>query len=339
MNNSLPHHHIHSQWCDDLLGPDYQQLSIPLGDDPDGEGEVTTTLVRYLPSTTKMPATTRPAVLHIHGMTDYFFHTHVAEYFHQQGYSFYGIDLRKCGRSHHKGQSWHYVSDLSLYFSDLSAAVEVLSQTHDKVIVIGHSTGGLIASLWLDQLRVSRNDLHQKISALILNSPWLDMMMNRNLRAALWPVINLLGKLQPRWRIAGGNLGPYGASIHHSQAGEWDFDTSMKPLGGHHKLFGWVRAIMAGQRRIHRGEIKTGVPTLVLSSHRSSLRQPLSSLSYKADTVVDVEEISLWSAKLATDITYIQIINGMHDLFLSPREVRNEALRCCTTWLSQRKLR
>lgn len=65
------------EWQPDILGKDFQQLVIPLGADPiseGGEGDIFATLVRYAPADQPTP-TSRPAVLFVHGMTDYFFPT------------------------------------------------------------------------------------------------------------------------------------------------------------------------------------------------------------------------------------------------------------------------
>ena len=78
-------------WVPDVLGDGYQQLTIPLGTDPDGEGEVDATLVRYQPQ--KEAVKTRRAVLYVHGFTDYFFQKHLAEHFAEQGYAFFALDL------------------------------------------------------------------------------------------------------------------------------------------------------------------------------------------------------------------------------------------------------
>ncbi|CAB0700923.1 hypothetical protein FRC0456_01454 [Corynebacterium diphtheriae] len=112
------------EWQPDILGKDFQQLVIPLGADPiseGGEGDIFATLVRYAPADQPTP-TSRPAVLFVHGMTDYFFQRHVAQWFHQHGFSVYALDLRKCGRSHRNNQSWHYISDISRYFEELDRA-------------------------------------------------------------------------------------------------------------------------------------------------------------------------------------------------------------------------
>ncbi len=60
-------------WQPDVL-PGYWQLTIPLGDDPDGEGDIDATLLRRGDA-----APAADAVLAVHGYTDYFFHTELAD--------------------------------------------------------------------------------------------------------------------------------------------------------------------------------------------------------------------------------------------------------------------
>jgi alpha-beta hydrolase superfamily lysophospholipase len=83
----------------DILGEDYQQLTLNFADDYDGK--VVATLVRK-----KSAQATKKAVLYIHGFSDYFFQTEMAEQFNQHGYDFYALDLRKYGRSKLPHQSF-----------------------------------------------------------------------------------------------------------------------------------------------------------------------------------------------------------------------------------------
>ena len=81
-----------ADWSSDVL-PGHQQATAALGPDPDGEGEIFATLVRK-------PGPAAPlAVLGVHGFTDYFFNTELADHFAGAGARFYGLDLHKCGRS------------------------------------------------------------------------------------------------------------------------------------------------------------------------------------------------------------------------------------------------
>lgn len=319
-------------WRPDILGPDYQALTLELGGDPDGEGEVAATLVRYCPDNT--PRDGRPALLWVHGMTDYFFHDHLAKHFDAAGYAFYALDLRKCGRSHTAGQSWHYASDLELYFADLDAALTELTDHHPSVVPMAHSTGGIIVPLWLDYLRTQAPARHERIGGLVLNSPWLDIMgVPTAVVRAVAPLVNVVGRLAPRIPFPGGGLTAYGESLHAELKGEWHFSTTFKPITGHRKYLGWLRAVMAGQRRIHHDDVDVGVPCLVLCSVRSQLGQPYSATTDTADTIVDTRDIHRWAPHLGKDVDIYPILGARHDVFLSLAPALAEALKVTDNWL------
>src|SRR5690554_4509933 len=138
-------------WVEDALGPDYQQLTLPLADDD--EGEVTATLVRHHPPERDGLRPAR-AVLYLHGWSDYFFQTHLAEYWTSLGAAFFALDLRKYGRSLHEHQSAGYVTDLATYDEEIDAALDVIASevgTTANVLLMAHSTGGLVAALWANR--------------------------------------------------------------------------------------------------------------------------------------------------------------------------------------------
>jgi pimeloyl-ACP methyl ester carboxylesterase len=76
----------------DVLGEPYRRRVIELP--ADDEGPVIATLVSR-----KAAKPTPRAVLYLHGYNDYFFQTHVADFFVERGFDFYALDLRKYGRS------------------------------------------------------------------------------------------------------------------------------------------------------------------------------------------------------------------------------------------------
>ncbi|WP_293950789.1 alpha/beta hydrolase [uncultured Corynebacterium sp.] len=328
-------------WREDILGSNYQNLTIPLGSDPDNETDVYATLVRHLPEGTDLAEfLQRPALLWIHGMTDYFFHTEFAEFFHSQGYAIYALDLRKCGRSHRPGQLWHYVSDLSYYFPDLNAATDIITaQHHPAFFPVAHSTGGLITPLWLDHMRKTAPDRHAQITGLILNSPWLDMMHPPRLVKAARPVINWLGRRQPLRVLPSDGLGTYGRSIHRDHEGEWNFDVTLKPIEGHRKNVGWLRAIMAGHVAIHRDTINVDMDVLTLCSATSYLTRKEGPEIHSNDAVLDVEHIKKWSPHLSrpgSRVTVRPLDGARHDVFLSLKPVREQAQTVMLDWLKTR---
>ena len=62
------------------------------------------------------------AVLVVHGFTDYFFNTELADHFAARGFAFYALDLHKCGRSWREGQTPHFTTDLARYDAELERA-------------------------------------------------------------------------------------------------------------------------------------------------------------------------------------------------------------------------
>ena len=174
------------EWADDVLGPDYGVRTLVLR--PDDEGDVVASLVRYAPAT---PRPLRPsrAVLYLHGWSDYFFQTGLAEYWHGRGVAFYALDLRKYGRSLRPGQTPGYITDLHTYDEEIEASLDVVRGdlgVRARVMVMGHSTGGLVAALWADR--------HPgELSGLVLVSPWLELQGSSVLRhlsgpAVEWPM-------------------------------------------------------------------------------------------------------------------------------------------------------
>src|SRR6478672_2968112 len=167
-------------WETDVL-TGYHQHTIELGADPEGEGDLVATLVRRGPA-----AQARRAVLGVHGYTDYFFNTELAEKFAARGFAFYALDLHKCGRSWREGQTPHFTTDLARYHTELERALAVIAQEAggEGVCVYGHSAGGLIVTLWLDQLRRRGVTAALGVDGLVLNSPFLDLHGPAILRTA-----------------------------------------------------------------------------------------------------------------------------------------------------------
>ncbi|PTR26549.1 alpha-beta hydrolase superfamily lysophospholipase [Rhodococcus sp. OK519] len=320
-------------WAPDVLGDGYQQLTIPLGTDPDGEGEVAATLVRYQPSPTPEPR----AVLYVHGFTDYFFQQHLAEHFAEQGYSFFALDLRKCGRSRRPGQTPHFVTDLTLYDAELDEALRLVREQvgGGEVLLVAHSTGGLILPLWLDRLeRKPGGSAGAGVSGLILNSPWFDLQGPALLRAAgTSAAIDALGRVSSKTTIPGQKLDTYGSSLHVGSNGEWEYDLEWKPLTGFPIRFGWLRAIRRGHADLHHG-LDIGVPSLILRSKRTVFASRYNPTVDAADAVLDVDQIARWAGCLGNRTTIVPIEGARHDVFLSTAKPLAEAFHEVDLWLA-----
>lgn len=318
-------------WQPDVLGSGFEQVALPQGKDPDSGTRVDAVLVRDVRAS--QSAMHKPAVLWVHGMSDYFFQTHVADEFASQGYPFYALDLRRCGRALKKGERPHFTLSMTRYFPELTQALRILARQHGSVIVLAHSTGGLIVPLWADHLRREHPEDHSKLHSVILNSPWLDMQFPAWQVALLKPVLNAFGAIFPSLPLLQRGEGTYGKSIHKDEHGEWDFNTEWKPIDGHRKYLGWIRAVLQGQEQIHAGDVDTGVPTLTLCSSHSYLGEEYSPAADTADTVLDVDQIQRWAPTLSAHAQVQAIDGARHDVFLSERHAREAAFKTVFTWL------
>ena len=317
-------------WKPDILGPGYSQLVLDLGADPDGEGNVCAVLVRREPANGDPAA--RGAVLYVHGFTDYFFQTALADFFAERGLAFYALDLRKCGRARHPEHTAHYVSDLALYDEELDQAITTVSSAHpgQPVIVAAHSTGGLIAALW--QHRRHKLARPWPVAGLVLNSPWLDLQGGWAARVPVTQALRVLARARPLGRLRV-RPGVYGQTLHVTGGGEWSFDTALKPLAGFPVTFGWLHAIRRGHAQVHRG-LEAGVPVLVLRSARSLFTGTYSPACDHADLILDTRQIGRWADFLGSQVTDVPIAGARHDVFLSIRESREAAYAALDAWLA-----
>ena len=324
-----------TEWFPDELGEGYEQHTIPLGVDPDGEGDVEATLVRRVPGETY-----EAAVLYVHGFSDYFFQRELAEFFAERGFAFYALDLRKCGRSRREGQTGHYVSDLALYDAELEESLAIIrAETGGKpVLLSSHSTGGLILSLWLDRLnKKPGGSKGAGIVGAVFNSPWFDLQGAPWMRTVGTTAIATVAQIKPKSIIKLPATDAYGSSLHVSANGEWDFNTAFKPLEGFPVSYGWLTAIRRGHAALHKG-LDIGVPSLVLRSTRSRFARSYNDEVATADAVLDVKQIARWAGCLGDQVTVMPIEGAKHDVFISLEGPRKAAYDAVDHWLRVKEL-
>ncbi len=305
----------------DLLGPPYERHTIDLGSDD--EGPVVATLVRR-----RAERPTGRAVLYVHGFVDYFFQTHVADFFAARGWDFYALDLRKYGRSLLPHQTANFCRDLADYFPELDAAAQIVrtEDGHDTLLAVGHSTGGLIVSLWAQ----ARRDAGL-VDGIFLNSPFFDLNAPWFVRRPLAAAVARLGRRAPH-RILPLGLGTvYGESLHADHHGEWTYDLAWKPLAGFPVRAGWLDAIRTGQRRLRAG-LDIPVPVLLACSTRSFRGTKWHDSAALADAVLDVEHMVRWAPRLGRHVTLARFDGGLHDLTLSGPAVREKVFAEVGRW-------
>ncbi len=246
-----------------------------LGPDPDGEGELVATLVRRGEPD---PSAAR-AVLVVHGFTDYFFHTELADHFAARGFAFYALDLHKCGRSWREGQTPHFTTDLARYDVELERALDVIAAEIAGATCWCTATrpAGSIVSLWLDRLRRRGATARKRVVG----------------PGAQQPVAGPAGPGDPadRGRTARRSArcrgcarrtvvrppaeGGYGTTLHRDYHGEFDYDLNWKPIGGFPVTFGWIHAIRRGHATLHRGlDVGVPEPDPALGPQRARGRRP-----------------------------------------------------------------
>jgi alpha-beta hydrolase superfamily lysophospholipase len=292
-----------SDWQPDRLLPGYEAKAFAFPADYDGE--VVATLVR-------LPAGDAPrgAVLYVHGFIDHFFQRHMADRFAAEGYAFYALDLRKHGRSLLAHQHACFCKDVREYFADLDRALEEIGA---PVLLAGHSTGGLVCSLYAAQ-----GARREQVRALWLNSAFFDWRLKQAGQRFKLRIAATLGAFWPFLHDPKAVLPQYVRSLHRQWDGEWEFDLALKPLMGFPAYTGWVRAIFAAHARVHEG-LKLEIP--ILSMH-----------SDEADIILDWRDIAKWSRTLGSKVRVLAFPGGLHDLVLSRSEIREEVFRQVFAW-------
>jgi len=305
----------------DLLGASYERLRLSLP--PDREGPVVATVVRR----TAAPASTR-SVLMIHGLADYFFQTHVADFLLAHGWNVYGIDLRKHGRSLLTHQTPNLCAQLADYYPELDAALDlIVDDGAETVLVWGHSTGGLIASLWAQE-RQTEGRLH----GLFLNSPFFDFPLPWILRRPALAALAPLGRLAPRLAVPQKPATTFAEHAHSDWHGEWDYDLTLKPAVGYPIRLGWLAAVRSAQARLRRG-LDLQIPVLIGCSERSyDARRDQPDQAARTDIVLNVTHIARWAPTLGKNVRLVRFEDAMHDLTLSRAPVRARVLAEVKAW-------
>jgi alpha-beta hydrolase superfamily lysophospholipase len=310
-----------NDWTEDVLGAGFDARTLRL------PGGAEATLVRYTPE--DGPSVGRPPVLYVHGYTDYFFQRHLAEAIAARGYPFYAIDLRAHGRSidawTRAGGDANMVNSLRLYRQDLDMAADVIAaEGHTGLVLMGHSTGGLITSMYAN----ARPD---RVTALVLNSPWFDLRGSWSDRTLVTQGVYVLGRIAPR-TVVNKPGQDYGQALHRATGGEWDYDLRWKPHGGFPVQAGWLAEIRRAHRRLARG-LSVQCPVLMCVSDRTGPGSGEAAVMLSTDAVLDVAHMHARAPKLGAPVDVAIIEGGAHDLVLSPKPAREKYLSSVLDWL------
>ncbi|ULQ52937.1 alpha/beta hydrolase [Flavihumibacter fluvii] len=293
---------------------------------PDYEGAVTATMIPA-----KANKGSRRAVLYLHGFIDYFFHPHMTEAFLEKGYDFYALELRKYGHSLLPHQHPNYCRSMDEYFEELDLAIEMINTQSNgsPLVLLGHSTGGLLSSYYMNN--GNRKD---KVTAMVLNSPFLELNEPLLIKKLAPFLAGLIAAISPYAKKDGAISPVYAQSVHKDFHGEWNFNMDWKPIKGFPAYFAWVNAITKAQHYL-RAHSDIVVPVLLMYSSLSDKPATFTEQAHKADIVLNVADIASRGRNLGKYIDSAIIENGMHDLFLSPKPVRDNAFEKMFDWLEK----
>lgn len=320
--------------------------------------EFHSTLIEYPYGSSKRTGSlaAKPAhgiILYVHGYNDYFFQKELAEKADSAGYAFFAIDLHYCGRSLMPGDARGDMRNMREFFAELDYAVELarvitkeraeslalMSELADiadttgrerrlldvsrradslPMVLMGHSQGGLLTAFYADQRP------EEKFAALVLNSPFFDFNFNWLVRNLAIPVVSEIAILLPDFSIGSSGNPNYAYSLDKKYYGEWLYNTEWKSESRPEQFLGWVRAIHKAQQELHEG-LDVKAPTLVLHGDCSEDGEEWSEAYTHCDGVLDVEHIEKWAPKVGVNVKTETVAGGLHDLYLSRKEVRDEA--------------
>lgn len=347
-----------NQWGPDMFGPGFSAYTLPLADDGEGDSPVAT-LVRHEPFSDphmhQQPDKTRFVVLSLHGWNDYFLNPGMARSYARLGGAFYALDLRRYGRSLRPEQIPFWCTRLETYDEEIDASLEIIRRAHPQlpVLMLGHSTGGLIACLWAHH--------HPgQLAGLILNSPWLELQTTPQFRSVSTPVIHRLAQATPHAVIiptqVANDLGPVEGDSFFKLYDGWDqskegpLPEGANPADPYYSGWqtnwdwkwrklpniqaGWASAILTGHQHVRRG-LNIDCPLLVLTSKHSHLTLTYGDLPERdKDTVIDVRRTRARANELGQCITQLRIADAVHDIYISRPSVRNQVVAQVDHWLA-----
>lgn len=289
------------------------------------------TLVEYpfgsSPRTVSPVSSPRGIVLYVHGYNDYFFQEELAEKSDSAGFAFFAIDLHYNGRSYREGDPRSDMRSVKEYYAELDAAVALSKKIAGNSIssslpyvIIGHSQGGLITPNYLNE----RNS--EDFAALVLNSPFLDYKNSWFVRTVAFPVLSDVALLMPDAAAPKQESPKYNMSLLKTEKGEWEFNTELKSDEWPQQYFGYLRATTRGIKWIHAG-MQIQAPVLMMRSGCTVDNVKWDEDYMRCDCMLDVNLLEKWAPKLGPDVTTVTVEDGMHDLFLSRKDVRDYAYR------------
>lgn len=111
---------------------------------------------------------TKKCIIWLPGRNDYFYHYHISNKLNE--YDIFALNYRNCHPL--KCDLSDYIDDIKKLFKEIDKLYDYFDiNSYNEVILYGHSTGGLIVTLYQFETK-------NKINKIILNAPWFHYKFN-----------------------------------------------------------------------------------------------------------------------------------------------------------------
>lgn len=261
-------------------------------------------------------------------------------YFYQNGYNVFFHEQRGHGRSSRArgvGPEFVYVRSFRDYERDLKSlldykylpllekAVPRSEQMAHRLFLFGHSMGGAVASLFLE-------DYPEYFDAAILSSPMHEMIMGSG-KLPSWKIRSILTYA----RISRKDKKPLPGSKGFQPDVRFEDSSSMsvnrfaytQRLRIHYPeyrtsgtTYGWVRAGLTAQKRIRKHADRVQVPVLLLQSGRDALVRPQAQAAF---------------ARRSRQTRLIRFPDAKHELMNATMDIRLRYYRDIFRFLDQNR--
>ena len=224
---------------------------------------------RHAGPSRRASARSRRAVLYVHGWNDYFFQTHLADFWATSASTSTPSTCAATGAACAAGTCTASPPTWTTTTLELDAAADLIAADHDQLVADGpldRRSGHRL---------VGGPDGRAGSTALVLNSPWLDLQGSALVRALGAPVIDALGARAPTAVAPAARprpLRPRAAPLARGRVGLRPRpQADAGPAGPGRLAAGRPARAAAGRGRPWTSRC----PALVLASARTELRPPL----------------------------------------------------------------
>lgn len=266
----------------------------------------------------------RKVLLWIDGLNASFIHYHVTR---KLNIDVIALDLKRCGRSKKGDDVPHYTSDFRKYIKYIDYVVDNFCGHYDEIILYGHSTGGLIVTLYGAYLNMSkRSNIKIILNAPLfkINKPWYILFILKYIIYYIGRLACFLDKL----------FGTRFGLIKLDRGNDINWYVMMK-----HKLYyvngflssiynlpvrlGFVTNVIKYHNLLHKGKLKIECPVLIIHSNRSGLGGEGNKCMCVSDNILNIDHIKKYSKIIehSNNVKIVEIVDGCHDVLLSNENV------------------